>query len=494
MTFLVMTLRPGHNWDGDFALYIMQAENIANGRDYQSTHFIPNPLQAIAPALYPPGLPLLLVPFYRLYGVDLDQMKWLGLIALAGWLLVFAQIARGFVGSRLALMLTALFGLNPFIWAIKDTVYSEFPFMLFAYGALALADRMMTAPQDPERADRHTTIAVIGVALLIAAAYLTRSIGIILFPVVVVTAVLRGRHVIGPAAVSVCIALFFVALVYVPFPADAATYVGYFSDFSLASVLGALHSYSSAIGVLLRDDVLRVPILEWAAVAVFLLLAMTGLIVQARRSISVFEVYLLAYAGLLLLFPVYSEPARYSMPIWPLLLLYSVCGVRYVGCAIAGAPGRAYLPALMLICMACPCVYVYAKTPIEPIEYSVTDPLSYEMFNAIKAHVPADGVVLARKPTIIGLFTDRNAAIWPETFDDEQFWNYARTIGAHFLVQDRYHFSIPGPFDPNDRLDAFVASNRNYLQLLFHNDWFNVYRLDSSKVDTPVTGHAEDDR
>lgn len=30
--FLVGTLRMGHNWDGDYALYIMHAENIVAGR------------------------------------------------------------------------------------------------------------------------------------------------------------------------------------------------------------------------------------------------------------------------------------------------------------------------------------------------------------------------------------------------------------------------------------------------------------------------------
>jgi hypothetical protein len=88
------TLRPGLNWDGDAALYIMNARNIAEGRPYSATNFIPNPLNAIHPAAYPPGLPLLLAGVYRISGVDLERMKWACIATLLLFLAVLARITR----------------------------------------------------------------------------------------------------------------------------------------------------------------------------------------------------------------------------------------------------------------------------------------------------------------------------------------------------------------------------------------------------------------
>jgi len=91
--FLVSTLRKGHNWDGDYALYIMHAENIVAGRPYGATGYIFNPQNWIHPAAYPPGLPLLLAPVYRLAGLDLQRMKLVGVFSFALFLLVFARTA-----------------------------------------------------------------------------------------------------------------------------------------------------------------------------------------------------------------------------------------------------------------------------------------------------------------------------------------------------------------------------------------------------------------
>ena len=60
--FLLTALRQGQEWDGDFALYLMNARNIVLGLPYAKTAYLLNPDNAINPAAFPPGLPLLLAP------------------------------------------------------------------------------------------------------------------------------------------------------------------------------------------------------------------------------------------------------------------------------------------------------------------------------------------------------------------------------------------------------------------------------------------------
>jgi hypothetical protein len=61
--FQVATIRSGQDWGDDFAMYILHARNIAQGRDYAATGYIYNPdYPSLGPVTYPPVFPLLLSP------------------------------------------------------------------------------------------------------------------------------------------------------------------------------------------------------------------------------------------------------------------------------------------------------------------------------------------------------------------------------------------------------------------------------------------------
>src|SRR5690242_20031072 len=63
MVFQIATIRAGHSWGDDFAQYIQQARNWADGRPFAATGYIHNPdFPAIGPVMYPPLFPMLLAP------------------------------------------------------------------------------------------------------------------------------------------------------------------------------------------------------------------------------------------------------------------------------------------------------------------------------------------------------------------------------------------------------------------------------------------------
>src|SRR6266851_6468514 len=55
----LVTIRQGHDWGDDFAMYIAHARNLANGAPYAATGYIANPHNALGPAAYPPVFPVL---------------------------------------------------------------------------------------------------------------------------------------------------------------------------------------------------------------------------------------------------------------------------------------------------------------------------------------------------------------------------------------------------------------------------------------------------
>jgi hypothetical protein len=53
--FYGFTLRPGHDWGDDFAMYVHHAKNIALGLPYNQTGYIWNPrFPMMGPPTYPP--------------------------------------------------------------------------------------------------------------------------------------------------------------------------------------------------------------------------------------------------------------------------------------------------------------------------------------------------------------------------------------------------------------------------------------------------------
>lgn len=87
--------------------------------------------------------------------------------------------------------------------------------------------------------------------------------------------------------------------------------------------------------------------------------------------------------------------------------------------------------------------------------------------------------VLARKPTIIALYGQRRSTIWCEQCNDSALWQYMAERRVQYIAQERY-----GVFDKkqdqNARLNTFLRSNASELVPVFTNEWFVLYRVQST--------------
>ncbi|HKU60420.1 MAG TPA: hypothetical protein VJQ44_04320 [Gemmatimonadales bacterium] len=466
--FWIATLREGHNWDGDYALYIMHAENIATGRPYGTTQYIYNPQNWIHPAAYPPGLPLLLAPVYRLAGLDLQRMKLVGVLSFALFLLVFGRTARRHLPLPLAVALIATIGFHPWIWGFKDTIFSELPFMLFCYATLDLTDRMAEQPL------KRSWGAILASAFALALACLTRSIGVALFPAILLVYCWRTRKLINAGTLTLLGGLLLIGLSRLAFPYDAGTYVNQFAAGGGTPLLSGLQNYGSAVKDLLGVRNLHGSGLRTLLMAAFLIVMFVGFAARARARLAVFELFFVLYWVALLTYPFQVEVSRYSLPVWPLMLFYAFTGVYQLGTR-AGAAARIAAPALLVAGLWLLQVAQYRRADFGPIPFSVTADHSREVFEVMKTRLPPDAVVLTRKPAIIALFTDRRAAVWPAPFREESAWAYARQIGASYVLQGPLDYGLNGS-RPDD-FDAFIARNQARLHLIFTNPWFRLYQV-----------------
>ena len=132
-TFYLSTIRQGHGWGDDFGMYINHARNIAEGKAYADTGYVYNPRFIIGPKTYPPTLPLLLAPAYKVWGLNLMAMKVVVILLFLLALMAIHLAFRNELRWPYLTALVALVGFNPQFWAFKDNILSDLPFLLFTY-------------------------------------------------------------------------------------------------------------------------------------------------------------------------------------------------------------------------------------------------------------------------------------------------------------------------------------------------------------------------
>jgi 4-amino-4-deoxy-L-arabinose transferase-like glycosyltransferase len=470
--FLLLRLRAGQVWDGDFALYVLNAQNIIHHLPYARTPYLFNPANPIDPTAYPPALPLLFTPLIYFLGVDLWALKLECLVALILFLAVYWALANENAGSLAALVATAAMGLNPFVVRSSSTIASEFPFLLFCYLSLLSFERLQSA-----KTRAHPTLAwyVVMAALATAFAYLTRSAGIVLFPAAFASSLWRERRLVTPTTVALAGAAALCVAIQTLYRGDVGTYLHYFDQFSPMGLLTNAGLYWHGAVALLGTSRLAT-----SFCTVLLVIAAVGFVARLR-TMSVLECFFVFYVGLLIVYPISLEVKRYEMPVWPLLFLYCVHGVRILTQKASPLARQAVATALVLIVSF---LYVGQLRRLDygPVAYSVTDLRSAQLFDALR-QLPPQARLLTRHPTITALYTQRTSSTWPARFTDEELKDYLRRSGTRYIVQDIPHLQA----DPRDTelLDPFLDRNRPSLRRLFANEWFNVYQVPAQWMDSP---------
>jgi hypothetical protein len=470
--FLLSTVKPGQKWDGDAELYILNSLNILHGQPYASTDYVLNPTDPIHPAAYPPGLPMLLAPVIAAFGINYTAIKMTITLCYVAMLVVVASVAATFIPEPLVVILLVSLGLNPFVWSFKDIVFSELPFMLFAYLGLFAFDRLdQTASRRSSRASLWIWMTVCSTA--VALAYEVRTIGITIFAAVAAMSVWRFKALrfYGPAILSVALALG--ALISWMFPADHGTYISFFGgapfdmlERVICAVPNSTVIYFKAVGNLLAGSDLSVA--QKIIVASIMALSALGVALSVANRPTVYETFLVTYLGALLLYPIKAaEPLRYALPVLPLLILYFLYSVHKwslvpdgarKGIVVVVALGTLYLPQ-------------YVGSRKETI--SVDGPEAKELYREVRELVPPDATILCQKPTIIALYGERHATNPPEnvTLTLEQFWHVVRQTKATWLVE------LKTPVLPYDGFSDAIPKLHGGLDFEFSNRLFALYRI-----------------
>ena len=465
------TIRDGHDWGGDFALYLAHARNLVEGTPYGDTGYLysrHNPF--VSPPTYPPGFPLLLAPVLAVGGMNFVPLKVIGVVSLLLTLPLGFVVLRNHLHRADRINWMLLLGLSPYLWAFRQSVLSDLPFTMLVLACLGVINGISPGTTPP-RPWWHGAVA----GILMGGASALRTVGFVL-PVAVIITALIGR---GPGRRFVawgCGGALFLLLgqnlfvhrdsayldQLIPYLVDPATL-----SMGVATTLqgwwrGWIVMWSSGMG----NEV------AVASGAMVLLLTISGFVYQVRaRGWSVFEIFTLCYLAVVLVWPMAHDP-RFLIPVMPMGVTYALIALRaFVTQLVPSGHQRRVAGVISLLLV----LHVGSGTvavAVSPSPAGVTDPAVTELFEFLRSGTDDEAVLIAAKPRVLALFTHRRSAalVVPELFA-----KHAQATGATHLV-------LTGlPEERMMRVKDLLAGHAGRWAVVFRGAGGIVYRIYSER-------------
>ncbi len=461
------TLRDGQEWGDDFSLYIAHARNLAEGRPYADTGYVYNPANPIlSPRTYPPIFPLLLVPVYLIFGMNLLAMKLFVVLLFMLMLGVLAFLFQKRLPLPYVLSCLALFALNPYVWQHKDRLLSETPFMLFAYLALLLAEK---GQEEAERRRAMTWGLLAGTFAYLA--FGTRTVGIVLIPSILVCDWLRRRR-LGMASVAI-LATFFVGVAVQKCLLDVE---GSYLDqlvFAPALFVRIAVSLVRALGYYLENGYSNSARL--ILFASLLAPACWAILARARAHLTGWELFAVFNCTVLVFWQAAEYERRFLLPVLPLFFLWIAEGLHRLASTSfrrLEAPAAAMLAAAVLLSYA----GCYSRMDVGPIRNGVSSPEATALFDWVHRQTDERDLFLFPKPRAFALYTGRRALAHHVADDTQCLFHTLQKHGVTHVVV--YHSSPFPIFQKSGQLvETLVAEEPTGFDKIYENPGFRVYRL-----------------
>jgi hypothetical protein len=459
--FHTSTIRQGHIWSDDFAMYVHHAQNIVEGRPYADTGYIYNPsIPVYGPRYYPPVYPLLLAPVYRMSGLNMIPMKLEQVFFLLLALIAVYAHWRHDLEPGYALALVALVGFNSQFWVAKDNLLSDIPFLFFFYLTALL---VRGARRDGVGWWRWSAATGIAIYLSIG----TRAVGISLLAGLALYDVVRLRTItrFTAASVTVCAAL----LILQP----RVLGVGHNGYFLQPPTLHAIVRNAAAYArVLASFWVGPAPnFFRYVVLGLFGTLVLTGLMFRSERGLTFVEAALIPYLTIIILWP-FPAGIRIVFPVVPLAGYLAISGLKNLVKKLGPRYSPAAASAFFILIAVC-YVQSYRKVSFDTIRQTTGLPDFNLVCQAVRDQTEPQDAIIYRRARALSLYTGRPASAYNYLGDDAELWLWVENIHAKYLITTNA-FDEDGGF-----LLRFVRSYPLNLGLVYENANFKLYHVRS---------------
>jgi hypothetical protein len=453
------TIRDGHDWGGDFSIYVQEARNLAEHKAFDESSYIPT-MESMRsqPAAYPPVPALILAPIYAAAGLNYKAFKTALTISL--WLSVpFYYVLgrrRGFP-PEVAALTCLVFGLSPLVMTVKQTIGSDSVFLFFAGMTLLVLDEIYRRGWD----ERYALMAGTATACLLMLCYLTRVTGLALIIGFTGYELRRARGLRRFGVVAIVLTGIAVA-VYTKFV------------FHVDRQYGSQFVFQSGVYAANALEYLRVPVAFWGAVprlvryplsAVTVVLGGIGFL-RALSKATIAEFYFVTWVAVLI--PYWVNNIRYMLPLLPLVLIYAAEGLLIVAHSLL-RPGLPRKAVLVTCGVAVICASAVNMRAIEtgPIREGIEKP-SFGEVCAFLRRQPANALILSWNPRVFAFYTGKPSALYPQTAAPASFEREILSRGPVFLVFYNHELD-------RQKLTPYLSQARP--TVVFKNQDFQVFAI-----------------
>lgn len=452
-------MQNGHGWGDDFAMYIHHAKNITEGKPYAETGYIFNDLApTYSPDHYPPGFPLILSAVYAVWGLNYDAMHVVLILFLIWFLWMMYVLLKNKLPFLFIVLVIAIAGFSPGAWGLNDEIVSDLPaacFVLLFFYVLEKKDFLSS-----------------GKFILFAAttayiSYSIRATGILLIPSAILVSIIRNKKADRQLFFSL---LIFAGLAFLQslLTGSGKGYYymlqhGYVEKGNLMDYwFGIANNYLSAFkNLTYYGDGAHTPINIFFGNLLFVLFV-CGYYLKCRENFSSWEIFFVLYLGVIILFPGY-QGFRYILPLLPFYLFYIFYVLSKLPFAVSGIFTSAFIISVIVLYFN-----FYKTIPDKWAHYRMTQPATFEAFDFMRTRLPEDAVVMATKPRLVSLYTNKKATVYPDR-PENVFYQNMEELHVNYIFTsyiDKYQF-------PRQQAEADTSK----FEKLFSNQQFAVYKL-----------------
>jgi len=413
----LVSIHAGHDWGGDFALYIEQARSILDGTLEQlfvaNKYSMDNSSKLMGPYLYPSGLPLLLAPVYHYLGLNFIVLKvFCSLFFVLSVPVIFYLFRDGFQDVFYAFFITIMIGFHSRFIYYTDRIFADLPFLFFSLSSLLLMQRRRTG---------YLGQCLLGV--LIFYSYFTRDIGISLLPTLLTYQLFQQQP--RPGKISLIIPYFVFAVLFAAssqvFPQGGGNHYEELFSASLQSFASNAVYYMGLIG-----ELLTLKNITGISMVAAMVPILAGMMHNWKKHLYML-VYVAANLLILLIWPA-RQGIRFIFPVAPFLVFFWLKGVRYI--LVRCGQGRRAKPLLagyLIMFTVVSVGHIVYRSVSEDTNESYT-PEMLGIYGYISENVGANEIMGFKKPRVLRLFTARNAI-----YDDEG--HFGESVATYLLIE-----------------------------------------------------------
>lgn len=470
---LFLNIRADHDWGDDFAQYLAQADNIAQGKPMAATGYIYNPeYPSLGPKAYPPGFPIMIAPMVAKFGNQVTPYNHLISIILILTALFSVLLLYKKVGWPAAILLSALIYYNPYTLKLKAEIMADIPF------ALLFGIFLWLVSENWNKNTSQWIIAgiVAGLAITIKSIGIALPLALFLWSLQQTIIQLSRKQSLKSMWIEVknqLIAAIISMVIYFGFKLAfmrGSGGTGYLNTYGAGKITEAIatniYTYSEVIrSFFINPD----SPLFWIGVplgAIIFAFFISGLVIAISKKPGLIEWIALIYIGILLIYPYHNSGFRFLLPLAPLILWYSLETLKKLSAtkAFQWIAAALALPVLLTYLQLMPGYFVPEKeTNDGPYAIHVTS-----AFKKVKQLTDEDSRIVFIKPRALARFAQRSSL-------SNNLLSSASEIYNEFEVLHPTHYLLYSG-KPNPALEHYLKTNQTEIRLVWRDEFFELYQ------------------